>query len=451
MSETGYKLASGADLSTIFSPYATGNPQAAVTGYQTASGADLNTVFNKYVSGDKAAPTGYQIASGEDLNAVFRMPGWVWNAVGTGLNNTVRTIAFLDSSNIFVGGSFTNAGGIAAADNIARWNSNTNTWSALGTGTDDQVYAITILNSSNIFVGGSFSLAGGVTNTSFVAKWNNNTNTWSALRTGLTRTPITNWPNPGVYTIACLDPSNVFIGGNFDTNDGTVATWSYSLIRWNNNDSSWSYVVPAWINSGPVYCIAILDAANIFIAGPLNSVPGQNTGTGIFRWNNVTSVTSSLLRGLNNNYSPIYCISILDSSNIFVGGVFRGALSANGTTTLANTTNIARWNNNTNTWSALGSGIRTFALDPNYAVYNICVIDASTIFVGGIFPDVNNIANTSYMALWNNNTSTWTALSERPNYSVWAYYKFNNTTVFVGGDFTASGSITSYISKYSYS
>lgn len=452
MSATGYRISTGADLSTIFSPYVSGT-QAATTGYQTETGEDLNTRFAPYVSGTQAAATGYKIASGADLSTVFRIPGWVWNAVGTGVNGTVNAIAVLDTSNIFVGGSFSMAG-VTSVSNIARWNSNTNTWSALGSGTNSTVSAITILNSSNIFVGGSFSSAGGLTNAKFVAKWNNNTNAWSTLTSGLSKTKTADLSfSSGVYTIACLDPSNVFIGGAFDTcNDGTVTINTWGVMRWNNNTSSWSFVVNSYVVGG-ILCIAILNAENIFMSGTFYNMSNLGGCVGIFKFNNLTKTVSALGYGVGNADTafprPVYCISILDSSNIFVGGVFSYARRADATN-VPNTTNIARWNNNTQVWSAVGSGMRSAATDTAYSVYNICVVDASTIFVGGSFPNVNNIANTSYMAMWNNNTSTWQALSERPNNSVWAYYKVNNITIFVGGEFTASGNITRGISKYAY-
>jgi hypothetical protein len=452
MSATGYKLSTGADLNTVFMGYS-GGTQAAVTGYQTETGADLNTVFAPYVSGTQAAATGYKISSGADLSTVFSIHGWDWNAFGSGVNGTVRSIVVLDSSNIFVGGSFT-AAGVTSVSNIARWNSNTNTWTALGTGTNGQVNAIAILDSSNIFVGGGFTLAGGVTGTKFVAKWNNNTNAWSALTSGLSKNTSTNSRVAvGVHAIACLDASNVFIGGSFDTvNNGTID--GYMLVRWNNNTSSWSNLYAGFVQ-GEVVCIAILDAANIFISGAFGAAyyPYFSNTIGIFKYNNLTNTPSALGFGVSHNNGdlpyPVSCISILNSSNIFVGGVFSYARRAD-FTNVPNTTNIARWDNNTQLWSAVGSGMRSTALDPTYSVYNIFALDPTTIFVGGNFPNVNNITNTSYMAIWNNNASTWQALSVTPNNYVRIYCKFNNTTIFVGGDFTALRNITSGISKCIY-
>src|SRR5262245_18731817 len=51
-----------------------------------------------------------------------------WNALGTGLNSTVNAIA-VSGSDVYVGGAFTDAGGNANADRIARWNGST--WIAL--------------------------------------------------------------------------------------------------------------------------------------------------------------------------------------------------------------------------------------------------------------------------------------------------------------------------------
>jgi len=90
-----------------------------------------------------------------------------WNALGTGISNGNVLAIAISGSNVYVGGFFTDAGGNANADYIARWNGST--WSALGsTPLNDYVGAIA-LSGSNVYVGGTFTDAGGNANADRIA------------------------------------------------------------------------------------------------------------------------------------------------------------------------------------------------------------------------------------------------------------------------------------------
>ena len=58
-------------------------------------------------------------------------PANTWNAVGTGLSDWVEAIAVV-GSDVYVGGTFLDAGGSSDADRIARWDGAS--WHAVGTG-----------------------------------------------------------------------------------------------------------------------------------------------------------------------------------------------------------------------------------------------------------------------------------------------------------------------------
>src|SRR6187549_4289375 len=92
-----------------------------------------------------------------------------WSNLGHGattttpaLNDKVQSFA-LSGTKLYVGGDFTNAGGVAAADHVAMWNGTT--WSALGGGLGDSpsaVYALAV-DGTRVYAGGSFQNAGGET------------------------------------------------------------------------------------------------------------------------------------------------------------------------------------------------------------------------------------------------------------------------------------------------
>src|SRR5215472_420041 len=96
--------------------------------------------------------------------------------LGSGMNGVVGALAVSDSD-LYAGGAFTNAGGIAA-NYIAKWNGST--WSALGSGVNSYVYALAV-SATDVYAGGSFTSAGG-TAANNIAKWDGSS--WRALGSG---------------------------------------------------------------------------------------------------------------------------------------------------------------------------------------------------------------------------------------------------------------------------
>ena len=67
---------------------------------------------------------------------------------------------------MYVGGFFTDAGGVSSASRIARWDGSQ--WHALGGGVNGPIYAIAVSGTST-YVGGEFTDAGGNPYADFVA------------------------------------------------------------------------------------------------------------------------------------------------------------------------------------------------------------------------------------------------------------------------------------------
>ena len=92
----------------------------------------------------------------------------------------------VSGTNLYAGGSFTVAGGVAVA-NIAKWDGSA--WSALGSGMGDTYtpvsYALAV-SGTNLYAGGCFTTAGGVSANN-IAKWNGSA--WSALGSGIVGQP----------------------------------------------------------------------------------------------------------------------------------------------------------------------------------------------------------------------------------------------------------------------
>jgi hypothetical protein len=199
--------------------------------------------------------------SGNSLSDyIARFNGIIWQPLSTsGLNGEVLALTSLGSI-LYVGGQFTDAGGVVNADGVAGWDGST--WSALGTGVavSPEVYYVSALTrqGADLYVGGSFLDAGGASNTSNIARWDTAGNTWHALSTGV---------NGIVYALTA-SATDVYAGGDFVDAGGVtdadkIARWSIGSATWNalgtglnntvralNFDSGLLYVGGLFTNAG---------------------------------------------------------------------------------------------------------------------------------------------------------------------------------------------------------
>ena len=180
---------------------------------------------------------------------------------------------------------------------------------------------------------------------------------------------------------------------------------------------------------------AIDSLNNVYAVGQFTNAGGVPANN-IAKWNPNTSTWSALTSGLNDNVESIAIDSL---NNVYVGGYFTsaGGVPVN---------NIAKWNPNTSTWSALTSGI-------NYVTLSIAIDSADNVYVGGQFTTAGGVSAKN-IAKWNPNTSTWSALGTGTNtganinVKTVAIDSVNN--VYIGGTFTttAAGVPANYIAKW---
>jgi hypothetical protein len=212
-------------------------------------------------NGDLFVGGTFTSAGGVPTSSIARWDGASWTALGAGLNNLVRSIAVLPSGDIITGGDFT-ASGSTTVNRIARWNDVTQVWSPLGTGMDGNVRALTVGIDGVLFAGGDFTQSGG-TAASRVARWSGES--WFAIGTGMSGIP----PAPIVSALATLPGGDVIASGNF-TNSGAIL--APSIARY-------YFGAPAPILS--------LQPAPLTVcpeAGATFSVAASGTGTLTYRW-----------------------------------------------------------------------------------------------------------------------------------------------------------------------
>jgi hypothetical protein len=207
--------------------------------------------------------------TGADFIASYNPQTDTWAVLGsaTALNAAVEALAVGPDGRIYVGGSFTNASGIAAADFIAVWNPATAAWAALSTGMNAVVSALAF-SGPLLYAGGNFTTAGGGA-AARVAVWDGSA--WAALGTGA---------NAQVFALAAIPGGGVYIGGLF-TNGGGVAA-ADAIGGWDG--AAWfalSSGMDAQVNALAVGPNGLLYAGGVF------TTAGGVTAGGVAVWNGV--------------------------------------------------------------------------------------------------------------------------------------------------------------------
>jgi hypothetical protein len=355
----GYELVSTAGAAPRFAP--TSQPESPTFGSDDANwdprfaGAGVNNTVralawdgtNLYVGGD------FSSAGGVAASRIARWNGTNWSTLGSGMNNQVEALAW-DGTGLYAGGFFTTAGGVLAS-RIARWDGTS--WSALGSGVSSQVYSLA-WNGTHLYVGGLFSTAGGGAANN-IARWDGAT--WSALGSGT---------NQAVLTLA-WDGMGLYAGGFFTTADGLAAS---RIARWDG--TNWS-ALGSGLNS--IVHALIWHGGNLYVGGDFSTAGGVTT-RGLARWDGAN--WSDL--GLPSPSSVSALAS--DGTNLYAGGsiYLPGGVWAN---------RLARWDG-TN-WSALGSGLNNPVLALVWDGSSLY----SSLYVGGQFTTAGNKLST-FVGRW---------------------------------------------------
>jgi len=343
--------------------------------------------------------------------------GSAYASLITGLNGWVSCMAEGPDGKIYVGGAFTDAGGVAGADYLARWNPVTEAWEAviagvnanvvgamafdangdlyiagdflhlgdtngngivkvdISTGTvsslslglspiGSDVHAIAIDSNGDVYVGGSFSNASGVLGTAFIAKWNGTG--WSALSTGLNMT---------VCALEFAPNGDLYIGGSFTNTD-----YPY-LCKWDG--SAFSPVGNNTDINGAVHTLAFGASGYLYVGGDFTNAGGIANADYIAKWTG--SAWESLGTGANGNVSTIE----VNSGKVYVSGFFTVA----GGITIAD--RVAVWSNGA--WQPLDIDLPGTA-----AVYAVLPASDGSLYIGGNF---TGTAKTGVVALNLNVTS----------------------------------------------
>ena len=333
------------------------------TGYGTVRALAVDASGNLYAGG------GFTNAWGVAATNIVKWDGTSWSALGSGVRSGssadrggVHALAVVSGTNLYAAGKFVTAGGVSVA-NIAKWNGSA--WSAVGSGAQDSVYALAV-SGTNLYAGGWFSQAGGATDTSYIAKWNGSA--WSALGAG--------GMDRYVYALAVDSSGNLYAGGAFTSAGGVAAN---RVAKWNG--TAWSALGTGIATNGitgglytGVRALTVDGSNKLYAGGEFSSAGGLTNTAYLAKWNG--SAWSAAGSGIGGVVQALAA----SGTNVYAGGSFStaGGISA---------TNIAQWDGTA--WSALGSGlggtIRDAAINGVNLPVNALLASGSSLYAGGGF------------------------------------------------------------------
>ncbi len=252
---------------------------------------------------------------------------------------------------------------IVANGYIRKWNGAN--WVQLGTGITGPVLGLYNDNDNNLYATGWFDTIGGVP-ASRIAKWNGTT--WSAIDTS-------NWSTGGASICSIIYKGELYVGGNFWNNAGTIN----KIAKWNGTQwQSLGSGMPG--GTSVVNCLEIYNN-DLYVGGSF-SVSSGCPGNSIARWDGTQWLdVGGGFTGINPTIDDLK--------------VFNGELYASGIFDVAGgkaIQDIAKWNG-TN-WCGLGFG-------NVLSGRRVCTLDVlnNELYLGGGFKDING-DTMNYVSKW---------------------------------------------------
>ncbi len=312
------------------------------------------------------------------LDYIGQWNGSAWSTFGQGLvtqpSPTSGEISALLATGygVYAGGSFTQAGAMLTSS-IARWTGTG--WAPLSGGLRQQngtpgiVYAITAIG-SDIYVGGAFASAGGIAANN-LAMWDGTG--WHAVGAPKVLGAGLNAP---VYALKSL-LGNLYVGGGFSEADGVaandIAKYAPATGAWSAIGANPVYAIPSQGSTGAVRALASYGNRFLLIGGDFQQI-GPSSGNGAsadgFAYfdtalTNFPAPTSGyhFPGGVSGCCATVWTILVMPNApngDVYLGGAYDHA-GVSATSTGIPASNIADWETappggGGPRWAALGTG-----------------------------------------------------------------------------------------------
>ena len=242
---------------------------------------------------------------------VAKWDGRSWSALGNGLDARVARLEVMGGQ-LYAGGLFTGSGTGGSrvnANKLAVWNGTA--WAAVGGSitSSGEVHSMKA-SGSNLYVGGNFSEMGGVAGTFSIAKWDGSA--WSPLGGGLRSNDAT----AGLVYDIDADGNDVYFVGAFTKAHASTADsnpLSVGRVAWWNG-SVWN-TLGTGFNSSLTYQIEFVSPTEIYAGGGF-TMASDAPANRIARWNGASWVP--LGSGLNDEVFSLEMVG----TELYVGGKF---------------------------------------------------------------------------------------------------------------------------------
>jgi hypothetical protein len=352
-----------------------------------------------------------------------------WNHLGTNggspgpaLNGQVSEM-YATANTMYVGGSFTSAGGIPAADRIAKWNGNS--WSAVGPtiASNGSVLAIAV-HGGKVYAGGSFINAGDEAAADYLSVFD-----------GVSWQPFCNTTSPAAFegNVQALQVigSELFIGGTFQNANG-IAAADY-LVACDLNSGEMRTIVddPIHTFSGPINDLAATSDGTLYAGGSFTNVDDIPSADNVASykgnvWSSLGSTPIGTVHDLHANGMNLY----VSSAGEDIGGNVRSD-------------HLVKWNGNA--FSPVGGdGTGNGYFPAGETIINELTTSGSLLFAAGSWQNAAGAPTGDMLAYFDG--SKWRPLGSNGAGSPQG--ALNDTTealavfggqVFAGGEFTSAG------------
>ena len=275
----------------------------------------------------------------------------------------VYAVALQSDGKVVLGGNFTGALGT----NLLRLNTNGAVDSSFAAATDDAVNALVVQTNGSIVIGGFFTQANGAPRTG-IARLNTSAGLDASFNPSLAG------GSSAVYGLALQSDGKIVVAGRFTSVNGTPTT---NIARLNTNGSLDTTFQPVSVTGQfpAFYAVAVDGQGRALAAGDFSSVNGV-THTNLVRLNADGTLDATFSPAAGTD-AYVLSIAVQSDGKILVGGLFT---FVNGTPR----NYLARLNADGTLDASFvpGSG-------PNYLVYSLAVQSDCKVLVGGAFTQFN--------------------------------------------------------------
>jgi len=317
-----------------------------------------------------------------------------WDNLGSGpsgrsaLNGTVDALNVDASGVLYAGGAFTDAGGDANADYIAKWTGGK--WKGLGSpALNGAVFGIAV-QGGKVYVGGVFTNAGGNPDADYLAVWN-------GTKWGTVCNATGSAVSGTVYALQIIG-STIYVGGSF-ANGAGIADADYLLACDLNTGAPHATTTPNHFFSGAVQALTADSKGRLYAGGSFGNLEGIPAAEDVAYldgagWHAMGAgsgsspgAVDSHVRSLTANGTDVY----VGTDSVDVAGIPQAD-------------HVVKWNGSA--WSALGSNAAgTDGWFPTSSFIYALTTSGSRVFAAGSFQNANGDPLADFIAYFDG--SAW--------------------------------------------